>query len=195
MSQPSPQVVIIAGPNGAGKTTLAPSLLRDELGLNEFVNADAIAHGLSAFNPQGASVEAGRIMLGRLRELASARRSFAFETTLATRSYARFLSRLKARGYEFHLVFLWLRSPDLAVERVRQRVRRGGHDVPEHIVRRRYTRVARNLFDLYRPLADSWVVYDNSISGNTRRVADGAGPATRRVHDEALWRRLNEVAK
>ncbi|HEX7177720.1 MAG TPA: zeta toxin family protein [Pyrinomonadaceae bacterium] len=195
MSEPRPQVVVIAGPNGAGKTTLAPFLLRDELGLSEFVNADDIARGLSAFNPQGATAQAGRIMLRRLRDLADARRSFAFETTLATRSYAAFLKRLKQKGYDFHLFFMWLRSPDLAVERVRERVRLGGHDVPEHIVRRRYVRAARNFFHLYRSLADSWVVYDNSVSGSPVRVAAGHGASALKVHDEGLWQRLSEVAK
>lgn len=114
MSEANPQVIVIAWPNGAGKSTLAPYLLRDTFGLLEFVNADSIALGLSAFRPEGESPEAGRVMLRRLRELSAARASFAFETTLSTRSYAPWIAGLKGSGYNFHLTFLWLRSPDLA---------------------------------------------------------------------------------
>ena len=195
MGEANPQVIIFAGPNGAGKTTLAPFLLRDELRITEYVNADAIAAGLSAFNPAGATFEAGRVMLGRLRELAAERRSFAFETTLATRSYAAFIKRLKRQGYEFHLLFLWLRSPELAAARVRGRVLSGGHDVPPHIIRRRYAGGARNFFRLYRSLADSWVVYDNSVSGDPVRVAAGQGELVRKIQDARLWRRFGETAK
>ena len=195
MGGANPQVIIFAGPNGAGKTTLAPFLLRDELGITEYVNADAIAAGLSAFNPAGATFEAGRVMLGRLRELSAESRSFAFETTLATRSYAAFIRRLKQEGYEFHLLFLWLRSPELAAERVRGRVLSGGHDVPTHIIRRRYVGGARNFFRLYRSLADSWVVYDNSVSGEPVRVAAGQGETVRNIRDAKLWQQFSATAK
>jgi len=121
-----PQVVIIAGPKGAGKTTLAPFLLRDTFGLLEFVNADTISAGLSAFNPETVAFDAGRLMIGRLRELARSGQGFAFESTLATRSYAPWISNLRKSGYEFHLVFLWLRTVELAVERVATRYRSEG---------------------------------------------------------------------
>lgn len=113
----SSQIIIIAGPNGAGKTELAPYLLRDRLGLLEYVNADTIAQGLSAFQPEQAAFDAGRIMLKRLRELAEQRKSFAFETTLATRSYAGWLRRLRDQSYQIHLSFIWLRSPEMAIQR------------------------------------------------------------------------------
>ncbi|MCA1592552.1 MAG: zeta toxin family protein [Acidobacteria bacterium] len=171
MSETSPQVIVLAGPNGAGKTTLAPYLVRDAFGMLEYVNADAIALGLSGFRPGGASVEAARVMLKRLRELAGGRSSFAFETTLSTRSYAAWIGKLKRQGYNFHLVFLWLRSPELAVQRVRERVLLGGHDVPAHIVHRRYEKGVSNFFRLYSELADSWVVYDNSVSGDIQKLA------------------------
>jgi predicted ABC-type ATPase len=117
----SPQIIVIAGPNGAGKSTLAPHLLKDTFGLLEYVNnADTIAHGLSAFNPEGVAFEAGRVMLERLHSLAEQQKSFAYETTLATRSYAVWLSRLKHQGYRFHLLYLWLRSPELALYRIRE---------------------------------------------------------------------------
>src|SRR5262249_1086778 len=128
------QIIVIAGPNGAGKTTLAPSLLRDWLGLLEYVNADTIAQGLSAFRPEHAAFEAGRIMLGRLHELAEKRENFAFETTLATRSYAPRLAELRRKGYRVHLSFIWLNSDEIAVQRVRERVQSGGHGIPEEII-------------------------------------------------------------
>lgn len=193
MSEANPQVIVIAGPNGAGKSTLAPSLLRDTFGLLEFVNADSIAFGLSAFRPEGAAVEAGRVMLGRLRELSAARASFAFETTLSTRSYAPWIAGLKKRGYNFHMIFLWLRSPELAVQRVRDRAAAGGHDVPAPGVRRRYAQGVRNFFSLYRPLADSWTVYDNSGPDGMKRVAAGAISAAADVSDEVPWRRFQEM--
>ena len=155
MSSKSPQIILIAGPNGAGKSTLAPHLLRDSFDLPEYVNADTIAVGLSGFAPEGAAFEAGRVMLERLHSLAEQNRSFAFESTLASRSYARWLTRLKERGYKVHVLLLWLRSPELALYRVKERARTGGHDVPEDVVRSRYLRGIRNFFHLYQPLADT----------------------------------------
>ena len=154
---------MLAGPNGAGKSTLAPFLLRDTLGIVEYVNADTLALGLSAFQPEGVAMQAGRIMLKRLHELAAERADFAFESTLASRSYAGWISALRDRGYEFHLYFLWLRSVDIAIERVKERVQLGGHDIPEDAIRRRYGRGIRNFFSLYQALATRWSVYDNSL--------------------------------
>lgn len=133
-------------------------------------------------------------MLRRLRELAARDENFAFETTLSTRSYAAWLARLKRQGYNFHLVFLWLRSPELAVRRVRERVLAGGHDVPESVIRRRYAKGVSNFFKLYAPLADTWVLYDNSVSGTVPRVARGRRGETDKVFDAALWRRIKEAA-
>ena len=118
MAGPNPLVIAIAGPNGAGKSTTAPSLLRDALRVSEFVNADAIAGGLSAFRPDSVAIPAGRVMLERMRQLAKARADFVFETTLASRSFAPWLARLKCGGYRVHILFLWLESADLAVNRV-----------------------------------------------------------------------------
>ncbi|HEY0097440.1 MAG TPA: zeta toxin family protein [Pyrinomonadaceae bacterium] len=182
-----PQVFIIAGATGAGKSTLAPFLLRDAFGLNEFVNADTIALGLSAFSPESVTFEAGRIMLARLRDLARTRQSFAFETTLATRSYAAFVAGLRREGYEFQLLYLYLRSPELAVERVRSRVRLGGHNVPAPVVHRRFHNGARNFFRLYRPLADTWGMYDNSTLDAPRPVAVGHRDEFTRVLQQDLW--------
>jgi predicted ABC-type ATPase len=192
MSHPGPQIIIIAGPNGAGKSTSAPYLLADKFGLKDYINADTIAHGLSAFHPESVAFEAGRIMLRRMRELAAQRRTFAFESTLASRSYASWISGLQRQGYDFHLLFLWLRSADLAVERVRQRVRMRGHDVPEETVRRRYVKGARNFFTLYKALAKSWAVYDNT-EFETLLVATGGSDSELSVARPELWRQFGEL--
>jgi predicted ABC-type ATPase len=196
MNEAKPQVVIIAGPNGAGKTTLAPSLLRDTFGLLEYVNADPIALGLSAFDSASMSFEAGRVTLDRLHSLANRRKSFAFETTLSTRSYASWIMRLRESAYEFHLMFVWLRSVDLAIERVESRVRSGGHSIPEQVVRRRYQRGLINFFSLYQPIADSWAVYDNSGSETPLLVAAGGEKIAQKISRPDIWemllRRKNE---
>lgn len=131
MQSAMPKVVVIAGPNGAGKSTAAPAVLRTALLVNEFVNADTIAAGLSTFSPGAVAVTAGRVMLERIRKLARERRDFAFETTLASRTFAPWLRRLQSQGYRFHLVYLWLPTVELCVARVAERVRRGGHAVAE----------------------------------------------------------------
>ncbi len=186
MSEPRPGVVILSGPNGAGKSTAAPELLQAELAVNEFVNADVIARGLSAFAPDAAAIAAGRIMLARMRELAAHRISFAFETTLASRTFAPWLRELRTSGYEIHLVFLWLSSADLAIERVADRVRNGGHGIPEEVVRRRYAAGIRNLFDLYQSVTTSWVLY-NSSGPLPTLVAEGLEWQPERVYDTDVW--------
>lgn len=191
MSEQRPSVVILAGPNGAGKSTAAPALLQGTLAVDEFVNADVIARDLSAEDPDSAAIAAGRVMLARLRALAGRRVSFAFETTLASRSFAPWLRALRTTGYDVHLVFLWLPSADFAVERVAARVRSGGHDVPEETVRRRYRRGRRNLFDLYQPLASTWRFYDSSTPV-PKLVADGLEVEPRKVYDEAVWAILRQ---
>jgi predicted ABC-type ATPase len=129
----NPQLVAVAGPNGAGKSTLASRLLPEEFRLYDYVNADTIARGLSAYNPESVAVQAGRVMLGRLDELAIARVSFAFETTLSGRAYANWIRELKDHGYVFHLFFVALRKTELSIERVKNRVRLGGHNVPDDL--------------------------------------------------------------
>lgn len=154
-------VVVIAGPNGAGKSTLAPALLRDTFDILEYVNADTIAEGLSAFAPEEAAFEAGRVMLSRLHDLAAEKRDFAFETTLATRFYAKWLKELKETfDYRISIIFLWLPDADLAIARVASRVKLGGHNIPETTIRRRYDRGLSNFFDMYMQIADSWRVFD-----------------------------------
>jgi predicted ABC-type ATPase len=192
MPTSAPSVVVLAGPNGAGKTTSAPRLLKGSLGVSEFVNTDVIAQGLSAFAPDAAVLAATEVMMRRIRKLATQRVSFAFETTLASRSLAPWLRGLIADGYRFRLVFLWLPSADMAVQRVTCRVRMGGHDVPEETIRRRYDRCLRNFFRLYRLLAKTWRIYDNSRGRRPKLIASGYSGRTTRVVDQRAWDALRE---
>ena len=188
----SPGVVVLGGPNGAGKSTAAPRLLRGSLRVEEFVNADTLAQGLSAFRPEDAAVEAGRIMLARLGYLESQRRSFAFESTLSGHALARRLARLKEHAYTVHIVYLWLPTVELALARVSGRVRAGGHNVPADAVRRRFVRGRDNFFALYRSLADRWRLYDaSSITGPLLVASGGAGRPTK-VRASETWRQAAE---
>lgn len=175
MSAPkTPTVAILAGINGAGKSTASRDILQGLLRIPVFVNADTIARGLNAFDVDSEAAKAGRIMLEHLRDLAGRGRSFALETTLAGRAYASWLASLRPLGYDVQLFYYWLESPDLAIARVAQRVRSGGHHVPDDTVRRRYRLSVRNFFRLYRPLAEHWRVYDNT-HGPPRLLAVGCG--------------------
>jgi len=160
----SPNVYIIAGPNGAGKTTFAREFLPKYADCRNFINADLIAQGMSPFSPESAAIRAGRLMLGEI-ELSMRRRvDFGFETTLSGRSHLGVMRRLKERTYQVHIFYLWVPSVELALARIRDRVLRGGHDVPEAIVRRRFERSIANFLVLYRLLADSWNLYDNKAA-------------------------------
>jgi predicted ABC-type ATPase len=158
----SPTVYVIAGPNGAGKTTFASEFLPDFVDCREFLNADLIAAGLSPFSPESQNVRAGRLLLERITELAANNQDFGFETTLAGRSYANRFRQMQLQGYQIIVFFLWLPNADLAVSRVMNRVRQGGHNVPEENIRRRYVTGKRNLFRLYRPIVNAWWLYDAS---------------------------------
>jgi len=195
MQDHAPRVVVIAGPNGAGKSTAAPWVVSDLLGIHQFVNADVIAQGLSAFEPEKAAMQAGRVMLARLKELAAARESFAFETTMASKSFAPWIKGLCQSGYKFHLVFLYVPSPELSVLRVAGRVRAGGHHVPDDVIRRRYIGGLRNFFALYQPLATSWRFYNSSNPGRPIMVAVGIGATEIAVFDAALWQSIKESFK
>ena len=182
-----PQVIVLAGPNGAGKSTAAPRLLRDSFAVEEFVNADALAQGLSAFAPEKVAVKAGRIMLKRLCELAEKRIRFAFETTLAARSFAPWLEDLMADGYKSHLIFLALPNAGMAVERVSQRVRQGGHDIPKAVIKRRFEAGLKNFFQLYRPVVSSWLFNDNSPPAHPLLVAEGIKKTGLKVHAPLIY--------
>ena len=159
-----PNLYIIAGPNGAGKTTAAYNLLPEVLHCPNFVNADEIARGLSPFAPDTVSFQAGRIMLQRIDELLPQKVDFAIETTLTTRSYVQLVRRAQVLGYKVHLIFFFLENEEQAIARVAQRVENGGHDIPEEDIRRRFTRGIFNLLNLYMPICDSVLVYNNALT-------------------------------
>ena len=186
----NPIVVVIAGPNGAGKSTSAARLLPEGLDISHFVNADVIAAGLCPHAPEAVALEAGRMMLERLEELANQRQSFAFETTLSARTYARFLRRLQEEGYQVHLVYVWLETPELAIHRVTERVRRGGHHIPDDTVVRRYYRGLANFKTLYSQIADSWILCDNS-KRVLRVVAEGGRGRVRWIMDREVYDAIN----
>ena len=188
-----PHLIIIAGSNGSGKSTSAPSLLKDSLEVADFVNADVIAQGLCAFQPENAAIQAGRIMLDRIHELANKNINFAFETTLASRTFAPWIYKLKEKGYQFHLVFLWLKNPELSILRVKERVKSGGHFVPEETIRRRYTSGLKNFFKLYRPLTDSWQLYDNSNANQLSLIAYEAKGDRLIIQNNKIWNFLVET--
>ena len=157
-------VYIIAGPNGSGKTTFAKKFLPDYAECPNFVNADLIAQGLSPFSPRIAAMKAGRLVLEQIQDFAKRNVDFAFETTLAGKAYVRLFKDLKKKEYHLHLFFLWIPSTELALARIKERVAEGGHDVPPQDVHRRFRRGVQNLFKLYRPLLDSWTLFDNAGS-------------------------------
>lgn len=191
MSADPPRIVALAGPNGAGKSTFGPALIRETLGITEFVNADVIARGLSAFDPDRAAFAAGRVMLQRMQELSRQKASFAFETTLASRTFAPWIGELTGVGYEFHLLFVWLPSADEAIRRVRGRVKTGGHNVPEDVIRRRYESGLANFFQLYKPLATRWHLYDNS-GREPLLIATGSREVIQGIVDEERWSELSK---
>lgn len=162
---------IISGCNGAGKTTASYTILPEILDCKEYVNADEIAKGLSPFQQEKVSFEAGRIMLHRIDELLQEGVDFAFETTLATRSYKQKILLARSLGYRINILFFWLRSTTLAKTRVMTRVLEGGHDIPDDIIERRYVRGIKNLFEIYLPISDNVFIFDNS-DGNHEIIAE-----------------------
>ena len=187
-----PNIYIIGGANGSGKTTASMSLLPNFLDCFEYINADAIAAALSPFNPESVAITAGRIMLERLQTLSDSGTDFAFETTLAARSFAAFLRSCKTKGYTINLIYFWLRSPELAIARVARRVASGGHSIPEDVIRRRYDRGRKNLLSLYLPLCDGWMVYDSS-ENYPMLVAEGIINRQQPIiHNSVIWNQISE---
>ena len=162
-----PKLYIIAGCNGAGKTTASFTILPEILGCKEFINADEIAKGLSPFQPESVAMQAGRIMLARMDELLQKGETFAFETTLATKSYKQKIEWAQANGYEVTLLFFWLRNVTMAKERVAQRVAEGGHSIPTETIERRYHNGIANLFAIYMDMVDICYIFDNSEGERT----------------------------
>lgn len=165
-------IYIISGCNGAGKTTASLTILPEILNCKEFVNADNIAFGLSPFQPEKVAFEAGRIMLERIETLLKLNENFAFETTLSTKSYKHRLLEAKENGYTVKLLFFWLPSIEMAINRVAIRVSEGGHNIPTEVITRRYSRGIENLFKIYIPLCDDWAVFDNS-NNTPELIAEG----------------------
>jgi predicted ABC-type ATPase len=159
-----PKLFVIAGPNGSGKTTFAEKFLPYYVDCFEFINADLIAKGLSPFLPAKVAIKAGKILLEQIADCSRRKVNFAFETTLSGKSYLNLFRQAKKHGYELHLFFLWLPTVQLALARIADRVRKGGHDIPERDVRRRFARGVKNLFHVYQPLFATWSVFDNSTS-------------------------------
>jgi len=186
-----PNLFIIAGPNGAGKTTASYTVLPEMLDCKEFVNADEIARGLSPFQFDKAAIEAGRLMLNRINDLIRQQSDFAFETTLSTRSYVNTILKAKESGYFVTLVYFWLSSPELAIERVRTRVNEGGHNIAEEIIRRRYRNGAKNLIQLYLPVSDYWLIIDNSESP-FKLIAEGFLNNDKQINDYTIWNQINQ---
>lgn len=191
---PNPRIIILAGPNGAGKSTVAKYLLTEKYFIDEFVNADAIAVGLSAFAPEDVAFQAGRIMLRRIDALLKGKRSFAFETTLASKSFTRLIVRAQLCGYRVTLLYVALPSVQLAKRRVARRVKEGGHSIPDNIIERRFYRSLGNLMYRYRVVVDEWFVYDNSELKTPALVAQGRG-ADENIIEDQKWQRLLKLAK
>jgi len=189
----SPNLYIIAGPNGAGKTTFAKEFLPHYAKCENFVNADLIAQGLSPFSPEAAAMRAGRLLLEQIHLLANKRSDFGFETTLSGVTYMALLQRLKAQGYRIQLFFLWIPTVEMALARIADRVRRGGHGIPEEVVRRRFQKGIQNLFTLYRPLLDLWVLFDNSGTKPQLIAREEVGEL--RVFDQKLFAKIAEAPK
>ena len=185
---------IISGPNGAGKTTASYSVLPKILHCKEFVNADEIAHGLSPFNPESVAIEAGRLMLNRIKELLYRNESFSIETTLATRSYYRLIEKAHQQNYEVTLLYFWLNSPEQARERVAERVRKGGHNIPVEIIERRYSEGIDNLFNIYMPIVDTWILVDNSKTPRSV-VASGGKNQSLVVRNSVLYKKIEDHVK
>ncbi|MCR5191871.1 MAG: zeta toxin family protein [Bacteroidales bacterium] len=180
---------IIGGCNGAGKTTASYTILPEILDCREFVNSDEIARGLSPFNPNSMTLEAGKLMLRRIKELLGREESFAIETTLATRSYINLVRQAQAKNYVVTLVFFWLRTPELALQRIAERVKNGGHDIPPATARRRYIAGITNLFNIYIPEVNYWSIYDNSESPRII-IARGGKQLDSTIYEENVYNKL-----
>ncbi len=188
-----PNLYIIAGCNGAGKTTASMTVLPEILNCYEFVNADEIARGLSPFQPEKVAIEAGRIMLNRIKHLVETGEDFAFETTLATKSYVSFIQKAKERGYKVTLVFVYLNSVELAKQRVKDRVSKGGHHIEAEVIERRYYAGLKNFLHLYMTHCDLWMLVDNSLENfELNEIASGELNDIKSVNNSIVWNQILE---
>ena len=181
---------IIAGPNGAGKTTASAVLLPEVWNCNEFVNADEIARGLSPFNPDGAAVAAARIMINRINNLIDRGENFVTETTLSGRGYKSLILKAQRAGYKVYLLFLWLSNEEKAIQRVQRRVRLGGHNIEERVIRRRYQSGVKNFFRLYKDMVDAWLLYDNN--DDTPEIIAVGSQGAEGIYDNKLYQKVTE---
>lgn len=188
-----PRLYIISGCNGAGKTTASYSLLPEMLECSEFVNSDEFAKSLSPFDPSLASIQASRYMLMKIRYLLKKEKDFAIETTLATRTLLKIVKSAQAAGYTVTLLYFWLNSPELAVERVRARVEAGGHNIPEETIRRRYQVGVDYFFHIYAPISERWILADNSQIP-FRVIAEGSKDDVINVRDKEIFTKIKSIA-
>lgn len=194
-SSVSKKILIVAGPNGAGKTTLARELLATSSILYEFINADEIAKGLAPKHPESMALTASKLMIKRLKGLLEENKSFAFETTLSGTNYLAHLKNAKSKGYEIILFFLWLENHEQAVKRVAQRVKQGGHNIPEETIIRRYYIGLKNLLTYYLPLADMAVIVNNSIEESKNRLVARKGVSDFvDILNQDVWEKINKAA-
>ena len=189
----APNLFIISGCNGAGKTTASFTVLPETLACMEFLNADEMARGLSPLNPDKAAMEAGRMLIKKMEKLIQLKTDFAVETTLASKMYTKTIATAKTYGYKITLVFFWLDTVDLAIERVKNRVNEGGHNVPETTITRRYHSGIRNLFNLYIPISDYWMIFDNSKT-NSKLIAEGYTNKTIDIKNNIIYETLKQLA-
>lgn len=188
------RIFMIAGPNGAGKTTTALSLFPEPLAIDEFINADEIARGLAPLNPESTAIAASKLMILRFRELLRPGKSFAFETTAASTNYLKYLIDAQVKGYEFHLIYLWLASPEQAIKRVATRVAQGGHHVPTETIRRRYYLGIKNLFKYYLSLADNVILIDNSSEISKETIARKDSGELLQIKNITTWKKIQKLA-
>lgn len=186
---------MIAGPNGAGKTTMVSRFIAHSPLFYEFLNADEIAKGLAPLHPESVALAASKLMIRRLLELLEKKKNFAFETTASGTNYIKHLKDAKLRGFEIYLMFLWLPSPEQATQRVAERVRQGGHFIPEDTIRRRYFSGIKNILKYYLPLADKALIVDNSEEQSKRIVLRKSMNSQIKIEDENTWKKIQEIAR
>ena len=186
------EVYIIGGCNGSGKTTTAKQILPYFLNVYEYVNADEIASGISPFRPETVAIQAGKLMLKRVKYLANSQLDFAFETTLSGLNYLRFLRECQKLNYNINLIYFWLKSPQLALARVKQRVASGGHNIPEDVIIRRYYRGQKNLIESYLPLCDTWIIYDNS-NFPTQLIATYTSEQKTTIYQPKIFNKIQQI--
>ncbi|MFV0339976.1 MAG: zeta toxin family protein [Parachlamydiaceae bacterium] len=188
------QIFMIAGPNGAGKTTTAKFIMSQQKTIHEFINADEIARGLAPMHPESMALTASKLMIQRFKELLATNQSFAFETTAAGTNYIKHLQTAQSKGYEVHLFFLWLSSPELAIERVASRVAQGGHNIPEDTIRRRYILGMKNLYKHYLPLCNEATIMDNSLTELKKIIAEKSAMDVFSVNAPKIWQQIEGIA-